>query len=66
MLSPNRRQTITVQLSDIIITNIRSNVQDQVQFDMYIQAAGGLQVLEVQALENAVLVCTTFTALVLR
>lgn len=38
----------------MIITNITNNAQGQLEFVMFIQVAGGAQVLAVGVLENAV------------
>ena len=49
-----RRQVVQIQPSDVIITNIRNNARGELEFMMYIQVAGGAQVLAVEALESAV------------
>lgn len=56
MLSPItcRRQVFQIQPGDVIITNITNNAQGQLEFIMFIQVAGGAQVLAVGVLENAV------------
>ena len=59
-----RRQVVRIQPSDVIITNIENNARGELEFVMYIQVAGGDQVLAVEALESAVQV-TVFLCLVL-
>ena len=56
----SRRQVLQIQPSDVIITNIRNNAQGVLEFVMYIQVAGGAQVLEVEVLESAVQVTMFF------
>ena len=53
-----RRQVSLIQPSDVIITNIRNNAQGVLEFEMYIQVAGGARVLGVEVLESAVQVST--------
>ena len=55
-----RRQVVQIQPSDVIITNIRNNAQGELEFVMYIQVAGGNQVLPVDVLESAVQVTVCF------
>ena len=45
---------LQIQPSDVIITNIQNNARGELEFVMYIQVAGGAQVLPVEALESAV------------
>ena len=49
-----RGQVSLIQPSDVIITNIRNNAQGELEFEMYIQVAGGAQVLGIGVLESAV------------
>ena len=55
-----RRQVSLIQPSDVIITNIRNNAQGVLEFEMYIQVAGGAQVLAAEVLESAVQVTVRF------
>ena len=52
----NRRQNIVVQADDVILTNIRENARNGIDFNMYVQTSGGNMVLNLQALTNAVVV----------
>ena len=45
---------VRIQPSDVIIRDIRNNAQGELEFVMYIQVAGGAQLLPVEALESAV------------
>ena len=45
---------LQIQSSDVIITDIRNNAQGELEFVMYIQVAGGAQVLAVGPLQSAV------------
>ena len=47
-------QVFPIQPSDVIITNIQNNARGELEFVMYIQVAGGAQVLAVEVLESAV------------
>ena len=51
---------VQIQPSDVIITNIQNNARGELEFVMYIQVAGGAQVLAVEALESAVQVTVFF------
>ena len=46
-----------LQASDVVLTNIRKNALTGVDFDLYIQILGTNQVLNRQALLQAVMVC---------
>ena len=58
-----RRQVSLIQPSDVIISNIRNNAQGVLEFEMYIQVAGGDRVLAVEVLESAVQVTMFFCVL---
>ena len=45
---------LQIQPSDVIITNIENNARGELELVMYIQVAGGDQVLAVEVLESAV------------
>ena len=51
---------VRIQPSDVIIRDIRNNARGELEFVMYIQVAGGAQLLPVEALESAVQVTFFF------
>ena len=51
---------VRIQPSDVIIRDIRNNARGELEFVMYIQVAGGAQVLAVEALESAVQVTVLY------